>query len=78
MGSISRYSGECLSTLENLHMLLGENFQKLCTKVAYKNSGIVHHKVQIIFFDHFPGIVSDTVNCIKDPFKKEMLSSRNV
>ena len=76
MGFISSYSGECLSTLENLHMLLGENFQKLCTKVAYENSGIVHHKVQ--FFDHFAGIVSDTVNCTKDRFKKKMLSSRNV
>ena len=34
------YLGECLSTMEELHMVLSENFRKHFTEAVYQKSGI--------------------------------------
>lgn len=42
-----RYLEECLTTLEELHMVQSENFQKLCTYVTYENSGVVFLEITL-------------------------------
>ena len=47
MYSVLRYLQECLSTIEELHMVQSENFQKLCTYITYENSGIVFPEIML-------------------------------
>ena len=48
--SIPCYLGECLSSIEEWHMVPGENFGKLCTNITYEKSGVVFQEIMLNLF----------------------------